>query len=83
MASQTTAARVFACSGYPAYNSLVNWDFTHTDKPTDITPGSPPGALMRPTPLRWICDVRQGAKFHDGSNFTADSVIFNFGRIFD
>ena len=74
----------FRFLGYPAYDSVVNWDFIHTDKLADITPGLfTAWRIDEGNPLRWICDVRQGVKFHDGSEFTADSVIFNFGRIFD
>jgi peptide/nickel transport system substrate-binding protein len=74
----------FRFLGYPAYDSVVNWDFTHTDKLADIAPGLfTAWRIDEGNPLRWICDVRQGVKFHDGSDFTADSVIFNFGRIFD
>ena len=29
----------FRFLGYPAYDSIVNWDFTHTDKLADIAPG--------------------------------------------
>jgi peptide/nickel transport system substrate-binding protein len=28
----------------------------------------------------WTCTLRQGVKFHDGTDFNADSVIFNFER---
>ena len=74
----------FRFLGYPAYDSVVNWDFTHTDKIADITPGLFTAWRIDETnPLRWICDVRQGVKFHDGSDFNADAVMFNFGRIFD
>ncbi len=74
----------FRFLGYPAYDSVVNWDFTHTDKLADIAPGLFTGwRIDESNPLRWICDVRQGVKFHDGSYFDADAVIFNFGRIFD
>jgi peptide/nickel transport system substrate-binding protein len=74
----------FRFLGYPAYDSVVNWDFTHTDKLADIAPGLfTAWRIDEGNPLRWICDVRQGVKFHDGSDFTADSVMFNFGRIFD
>lgn len=31
----------------------------------------------------WVIELRQGVKFHDGSDFDADSVIWNFGKYFD
>ena len=38
----------FRFLGYPAYDSVVNWDFTHTDKLADIKPGcSLPGGSTR------------------------------------
>ncbi|WP_428484152.1 ABC transporter substrate-binding protein [Rhodopila sp.] len=74
----------FRFLGYPPYDSVINWDFTHTNELADITPGLFTAWKIDPAnPLRWICDVRQGVKFHDGSDFNADAVIFNFGRIFD
>ena len=57
----------FRFLGYPAYDSVINWDFTHTDKIADITPGLfTAWRIDEANPLRWICDVRQGVKFHDG-----------------
>ncbi len=74
----------FRFLGYPAYDFIGNWDFTHTDKIADITPGLFTGWRIDPAhPLRWLCTVRQGVKFHDGSDFNADAVIWNFRRIFD
>jgi len=30
--------------------------------------------------LVWTCALRQGVKFHDGTDFNADAVVFNFER---
>ena len=70
--------------GYPAYDSVVNWDFRHVDQTADITPGLfAAWKNDEGNPNRWICLVRQGVRFHDGSAFDADAVIFNLRRIFD
>ncbi|MGA8194360.1 MAG: ABC transporter substrate-binding protein, partial [Acetobacteraceae bacterium] len=74
----------FRFLGYPAYDSIVNWDFTHTDQLAAIAPGLFTAWHADETnPLRWVCDVRQGVKFHDGSEFDADAVIWNLRRIYD
>ena len=63
---------------------MVNWDFTHTDELADVTPGLfTAWHIDEGNPNRWICTVREGVKFHDGSDFTADEVIWNFRRVYD
>ncbi len=63
----------------------MNWDLRHdTDKPADITPGLFSAWKGDPdNKLRWLFTVRQGVKFHDGSDFNADAVIWNLQRVYD
>ena len=71
--------------GYPPYDALVNWDLRHNkDKPAVIEPGLATAWHGDETnPLRWAFTLREGVKFHDGSEFNADAVIWNFRRIYD
>src|ERR1700688_450609 len=71
--------------GYPPYDALVNSDLRNNqDKPADIVPGLfSAWKIDEANPLRWIFTVRQGVKFHDGSDFNADAVICNLQRIYD
>jgi ABC-type transport system substrate-binding protein len=69
-------------AGYPIYDALVNWDFTHTDRAADLAPGLATEWHIDPDDNhRWIFSLRQGVHFHDGSTLTADDVIFTFDRL--
>src|SRR5215212_1006270 len=55
----------FRFLGYPAYDATVNWDFTRPQELADVTPGLfTAWHIDEANPLRWICHVRQGVKFH-------------------
>jgi ABC-type transport system substrate-binding protein len=74
----------FRFLGYPAYDALVNWDFKHTDQTADVTPGlATSWEVDEVDRTRWIFHLRKGVKFHDGSDFNADAVVFTLGRIYD
>jgi len=38
------------------------------------------GCTANDESTEWTCELRQGVKFHDGTDFNADAVIFNFDR---
>lgn len=70
--------------GFPVYDSLINWDFTRTHETADISPGLAKDWRVDPAnPLRWLFTLRQGARFHDGSEVTVDAVIWNLHRVYD
>jgi ABC-type transport system substrate-binding protein len=70
--------------GYPCYDALVNWDFSQTDHPIGITGGLlTDWRVDEKDPLRWLFTVREGVKFHDGSDFNVDAVVWNLGRLYD
>jgi len=74
----------FRFLGFPAFDALVNWDFKHTDQTADVTPGlATSWEIDEVDHTRWTFHLRHGVKFHDGTDFNADAVIFTLGRIYD
>lgn len=58
-----------------AYEGLTRYNTTYEVEPALATKWT----YLSPTQVRF--DLRKGVKFQDGSPFTADDVIFSFGRI--
>ncbi len=70
--------------GWSLYDALVGWDLSKSDKPSDIKPGLATSWDVDPVNhKRWLFHLREGVKFHDGCPFTADDVLWNFGRFND
>jgi ABC-type transport system substrate-binding protein len=70
--------------GYTVYDGLINWDLSSFDKPSDLTPGLATSYGVDPADAsknRWIFKIREGVKFHDGSEFTADAAVWNFDKL--
>src|SRR5258707_15340911 len=67
--------------GYTMYDPLVMWDLSSASEPAKLVPGLATKWYQDPTdPTKWIFELRQGVKFHDGSTFNADAVIFSLDR---
>jgi ABC-type transport system substrate-binding protein len=69
--------------GYPIFEGLVLWDLTHTDRLAGLRPGLAESWEQAPNDKNtWIFHLRRGVKFHDGTDFNADAVIWNLDRYF-
>ncbi|MFC7541933.1 ABC transporter substrate-binding protein [Siccirubricoccus deserti] len=69
--------------GYPIFEGLVLWDLSRADRPATLRPGLAERWEQAPDdPRTWIFHLRRGVQFHDGTPFTADSVIWNLDRYF-
>src|ERR1700680_2976083 len=69
--------------GYPVYEGLVLWDLSRADKLAEIRPGLAESWEQDKTDKsKWIFHLRRGVKFHDGSDFNANAVIWNLDRYF-
>jgi ABC-type transport system substrate-binding protein len=69
--------------GYPVFEALALWDLTRADVRADLRPGLAESWQQDPAdPKTWIFHLRHGVKFHDGTDFNADAVMWNFDRLF-
>ena len=68
--------------GYTLFDSLVLWDLASADKPGGLVPGlATSWSVDSADPRRWTFKLRDDVRFHDGSRFDADAVVWNFDKI--
>ncbi len=74
----------FRWMGLMVYDALINFDLTSADKPSGLIPGLAESWQVNPDDrTKWTFRLRRGVKFHDGSEFNADAVVFNFDKLFN
>jgi peptide/nickel transport system substrate-binding protein len=61
------------------YDSLLHYK----DGSLDVEPGLAESWTVSPDGKTYTFNLRKGVKFHDGSDFNADAVKFNFDRVLD
>src|SRR5216683_685719 len=68
--------------GYPLYDALIHWDLSQGERLADLVPGLAESWEVRADdPTKWIFKLRRGVKFHDGTDFNADAVLWNWDKV--
>ena len=69
-------------TGIPLYDSLTQWDLSAADKPSVLIPGlATEWKVGDADKTKWTFKLRPGVKFHDGSNLTADAIVWNVEKV--
>ncbi len=71
-------------TGHTLYDPLVAWESNIGTRPGKLIPGLALEWKSQPQdPRNWVFKLRHGVKFHDGSDFTADAVIWNLQKVLE
>jgi ABC-type transport system substrate-binding protein len=69
--------------GYPVFEPLVGWDVSRSDQVAGLKPAlAERWEQDAADPRKWRFHLRQGVRFHDGTPFNADAVVWNLDRFF-
>src|SRR6185437_8232292 len=69
-------------TGLTMYDSLTMWDLSSADKASVMIPGlATEWSVDSADKKKWIFKLRPGVKFHDGSPFNADAVVWNVDKV--
>jgi peptide/nickel transport system substrate-binding protein len=69
-------------TGNTMYDGLTTWDLSSADKASVMIPGLATEWNVDPNDkAKWIFKLRSGVKFHDGSDFDADAVVWNVEKV--
>jgi len=67
---------------FSLYDALMIWDFWQGDQPTKLTPNlAESWSVDDANKNIWTFKLRRGIKFHDGSEFNAHAVVWNFEKL--
>jgi ABC-type transport system substrate-binding protein len=68
--------------GYTLYDALIRWDLSRSDVPAKLVPGLALSWKVDPdTHTKWTFALRPDVKFHDGSTFDANAVVWNLDKL--
>ncbi|WP_233161509.1 MULTISPECIES: ABC transporter substrate-binding protein [unclassified Achromobacter] len=68
--------------GFTLYDGLINWDLSRSDVAAKLRPAlAESWSVDEATHTKWTFKLRPNVKFHDGSTFTADAVVWNLDKL--
>lgn len=71
-------------TGIPMYDALTHWDLSKADAPSILIPGlAMSWSVDAKDKTKWVFKLRPNVKFHDGSAFNADAVVWNVRKVLD
>jgi peptide/nickel transport system substrate-binding protein len=77
-------AGAYKFTGLTLYDPLVAWELDVSDRPGKLIPGlATEWKINDVDKTLWTFKLRDGVKFHDGSVFNADAVIWNLEKVFN
>jgi peptide/nickel transport system substrate-binding protein len=69
-------------TGIPMFDALTHWDLSSADKASVVIPGlATEWTVDASDKTKWVFKLRPGVKFHDGSAFNADAVVWNVEKV--
>src|SRR5947208_14603160 len=75
-------AGAYQFTAYTIYDPLVAWEMDVSDRPGKLVPGlATEWNVDDKDKTKWRFTLRKGVKFHDGSDFDADAVIWNLDKV--
>jgi peptide/nickel transport system substrate-binding protein len=69
-------------TGNTMYEGLTTWDLSSAEKASVVIPGlATEWNVDANDKTKWVFKLRPGVKFHDGSDFNADAVVWNVEKV--
>ncbi|RYE78219.1 MAG: ABC transporter substrate-binding protein, partial [Oxalobacteraceae bacterium] len=75
-------AGAYQFTGHTIYDPLIAWEAHIGTRPGKLVSGL--ATEWKPDPKdnkQWLFSLRKGVKFHDGSELSADAVVWNLDKV--
>lgn len=75
-------AGAYQFTGHTLYDPLIAWEANIGNRPGKLVPGLATAWKADPKDAKkWLFTLRKGVKFHDGSDLSADAVVWNLDKV--